>query len=240
MRSYPGAVLDRYPARHVVPTTAGKQGAAAVAIARATGVSRCARPRAGCWPWPRGWRSFASPTERCGRCTSRAPGHGSQWAVSGDCMLICAWNTCRCRRWPSPTASPSAPTAPPCTTATRPAGRSGDALDPPRLFVDLGEVPGVPDGSCIDAQGHLWNAQWGLGRVVRYSPDGAQQGIWPVPTRQPTRPAFGGPLLDTLYVTSARDGLSADSLASDPHADALFRCQPGVCGLAETRFAGAP
>ncbi|MCY1491255.1 L-arabinolactonase [compost metagenome] len=101
-------------------------------------------------------------------------------------------------------------------------------------------MPGVPDGSCIDAQGHLWNAQWGLGRVVRYSPDGAQQGIWPVPTRQPTRPAFGGPLLDTLYVTSARDGLSADSLASDPHADALFRCQPGVCGLAETRFAGAP
>ncbi|MDT4857030.1 L-arabinolactonase [compost metagenome] len=116
----------------------------------------------------------------------------------------------------------------------------GEALGPPRLFVDLGEVPGVPDGSCVDAEGHLWNAQWGLGRVVRYARDGAVQSIWPVPARQPTRPAFGGPRLDTLYVTSARDGLAAAELASDPLAGALFRCQPGVRGLPEPRFAGRP
>ncbi|WP_271409147.1 SMP-30/gluconolactonase/LRE family protein [Pseudomonas sp. Q1-7] len=116
----------------------------------------------------------------------------------------------------------------------------GETLGPPRLFADLGAVPGVPDGSCVDADGHLWNAQWGLGRVVRYAPDGAAQGIWPVPALQPTRPAFGGPLLDMLYLTSAREGRSITELAKDPLAGSLFRCQPGVRGLPEPRFAGTP
>jgi sugar lactone lactonase YvrE len=29
-----------------------------------------------------------------------------------------------------------------------------------------------PDGSCIDADDHLWNAQWGGGEIVRYRSDG--------------------------------------------------------------------
>lgn len=116
----------------------------------------------------------------------------------------------------------------------------GDVLGPPRLFVDLGEVSGVPDGSCIDAEGHLWNAHWGLSRVVRYAPDGAVHSIWPVPARQPTRPVFGGPQLNMLYVTSARDGISSDEMTCDPLAGALFRCHTGVRGLPEPRFAGGP
>ncbi|MGC1550654.1 MAG: SMP-30/gluconolactonase/LRE family protein, partial [Rhodanobacter sp.] len=84
----------------------------------------------------------------------------------------------------------------------------GDTLGIPQRFVDLGDVAGEPDGSCVDAEGSLWNAQWGLGRVVCYASDGSIRMLLPVPTSQPTRPAFGGPHLDTLYVTSARDGLS--------------------------------
>ncbi|MCY1267399.1 L-arabinolactonase [compost metagenome] len=116
----------------------------------------------------------------------------------------------------------------------------GDSLGPPRLFTELGNAQGEPDGSCVDSEGCLWNAQWGLGRVVRYAPDGSLREIWPVPTSQPTRPAFGGPALDTLYVTSARHGLPADALVAAPQAGALFRSQPNARGLPEPRFAGNP
>lgn len=114
----------------------------------------------------------------------------------------------------------------------------GDTLGTPRLFADLGEVAGEPDGSCVDIDGSLWNAQWGLARVVCYAADGSVRRLLPVPARQPTRPAFGGPELDTLYVTSARDGLSAAQLDADVHAGALFRSRIGVRGLPEPRFAG--
>jgi L-arabinonolactonase len=116
----------------------------------------------------------------------------------------------------------------------------GDMLGTPELFADLGDVAGEPDGSCVDADGSLWNAQWGLARVVCYAADGSVRQLLPVPARQPTRPAFGGPDLDTLYVTSARDGLSAAQLDVDIHAGALFRSRVGVHGLPEPRFAGLP
>jgi L-arabinonolactonase len=116
----------------------------------------------------------------------------------------------------------------------------GDTLGEPRLFTELGDVAGEPDGSCVDAAGSLWNAQWGLGRVVCYAADGTERHILPVPARQPTRPAFGGPNLDVLYVTSARDGLSESELATDPLAGSLFGFQTDVYGLPEPRFAGIP
>ncbi len=116
----------------------------------------------------------------------------------------------------------------------------GDTLGTPHLFADLGDVAGEPDGSCVDADGSLWNAQWGMSRVVRYRPDGREDRIVPVPTRQPTRPAFGGAALDTLYVTSAHDGLDSATLARDPLAGALFAARVGAHGLPEPRFAGVP
>ena len=116
----------------------------------------------------------------------------------------------------------------------------GDSLGSPQQFIDLGGTDGEPDGSCIDAEGSLWNAQWGLSRVVRYGADASVQQVLPVPTRQPTRPAFGGPRLDTLYITSARDGLSAAQLVADPHAGALFQSRLDVRGIPESRFAGVP
>jgi L-arabinonolactonase len=94
-----------------------------------------------------------------------------------------------------------------------------------------------PDGSNIDAQGYLWNAHWGAGRVVRYAPDGAVDWAIDIPATQPTCIAFGGPNLDILYVTSAREGLSADALAAQPHAGDVFVYQLNITGLADSRFA---
>jgi len=116
----------------------------------------------------------------------------------------------------------------------------GDALGPSRLFADLRNSTGEPDGSCVDADGALWNAQWGLGRVVRYRADGSIDRILTTAASQPTRPAFGGDALDALYVTSARDGLDAATLAREPLAGALFGTRVDVRGLSEPRFAGLP
>ncbi|MFC5527497.1 SMP-30/gluconolactonase/LRE family protein [Rhodanobacter ginsengisoli] len=118
--------------------------------------------------------------------------------------------------------------------------RADGSLGPARTFVDLAGIEGEPDGSTVDADGGLWNAQWGMSRVVRYRRDGSEDSIVHLPTRQPTRAAFGGPALDTLYITSARDGLSADGLRAEPLAGALFAVDVGVCGVGEARFAGAP
>jgi L-arabinonolactonase len=116
----------------------------------------------------------------------------------------------------------------------------GDTLGTPSTFVDLSDAPGEPDGAAVDAEGGLWNAQWGAARVVRYRADGRQDQVIAVPTAQPTRPAFGGPDLDTLYLTSAHDGLDAATRASDPSAGDVFALAPGVRGLPEARFAGHP
>jgi len=115
-------------------------------------------------------------------------------------------------------------------------GSVGHAED----WLDLRTMDGEPDGSTVDAAGGLWNAQWGMGRVVRYTPDGVQDLVVTVPARQPTRPALGGTVLDTLYITSARDGLSAQASREDPRAGHLFRVPSPVQGLPEPRFAGVP
>lgn len=118
--------------------------------------------------------------------------------------------------------------------------RSDGSLGLPRTFVDLADITGEPDGSTVDADGGLWNAQWGMSRVVRYRSDGSEDMIVSLPTSQPTRVAFGGAALDTLYITSARDGLSDECLRREPLAGALFEAPARVRGLAEARFAGMP
>ncbi|MEM5522309.1 SMP-30/gluconolactonase/LRE family protein [Sulfitobacter sp. AS59] len=78
----------------------------------------------------------------------------------------------------------------------------GDA----EVFVDLKQSKRNPDGSVVDSEGCLWNAQWGAGQVVRYGPDGTLMGTYDVPAAQATCPAFGGPDLKTVFVTSAAQG----------------------------------
>lgn len=116
------------------------------------------------------------------------------------------------------------------------AGDVGNVED----WIDLHDIAGEPDGSTVDAEGGLWNAQWGMGRVVRYTPDGREDMVVSVPASQPTRPALGGEGLDRLYVTSARDGLSAQALLDDPQAGNVFSARLSKRGLPEARFAGRP
>jgi len=93
-----------------------------------------------------------------------------------------------------------------------------------------------PDGACVDADGNIWNAQWGGSRVVCYAPDGRELGRVMTPATQTTCCAFGGEKLDLLFVTSARIGLSNEQLQAQPEAGHLFIYQTQATGLEENWF----
>ncbi|NBX60404.1 MAG: SMP-30/gluconolactonase/LRE family protein, partial [Opitutaceae bacterium] len=95
---------------------------------------------------------------------------------------------------------------------------------------------GAPDGSTVDVDGCLWNAEFRAGRVVRYSPRGEVDRIIRLPVSQPTSCVFGGKELDILYITTAAQNLSAEQLADQPLAGAVFAIRPGTQGLPEPRF----
>ncbi len=107
-----------------------------------------------------------------------------------------------------------------------------------RVFCDFRGQPGVPDGSVIDADGCLWNAQWNGSRVVRYTPRGSIDRVIEVPCRNPTSLAFGGRDLDILFITTSRLTLTEDEARLQPLAGTLLAARPGVTGLAESRFRG--
>jgi sugar lactone lactonase YvrE len=98
-----------------------------------------------------------------------------------------------------------------------------------RVFVDLSARKAYPDGSCIDGEGFLWNAEYAGGRVVRYAPDGRVDRVIEVPVENPTCCCFGGERLDTLYITSAASSASPGS---------LLAMAVGVRGLPEAMFGG--
>ena len=109
------------------------------------------------------------------------------------------------------------------------------AISARREFARLPEGA-EPDGACVDAQGCMWSAHWGAGKVVRYSKDGAILATIDVPATQPTCVAFAGPALDLLCVTSARIGLDDAALAQQPDAGHVFIFKTDTMGLAESRI----
>jgi L-arabinonolactonase len=93
-----------------------------------------------------------------------------------------------------------------------------------------------PDGSTIDAENCLWNAEWGGSRLVRYHADGRELSVLPTLVSQPTCMAFGGEDMNLLFVTSARIGLSDDALAAQPEAGNLFIYRTNVKGVTESWY----
>jgi len=107
-----------------------------------------------------------------------------------------------------------------------------------RLFLQLPESSGHPDGMTVDAEGCLWVCHWGGWGITRFSPEGEAIGRIELPVANVTCCTFAGENLDELYITSARKGLSDEELAQQPLAGGLFHCRPGVRGLATPLFRG--
>ena len=107
-----------------------------------------------------------------------------------------------------------------------------------RTFLEVPASDGAPDGATVDAEGFVWLAHWGGWRLTRLDPGGRIERVIRLPVQQPTCPAFGGPDLDVLYVTSASITLTAEARVRQPWAGGILALDPGVRGLCEARFRG--
>ena len=115
-----------------------------------------------------------------------------------------------------------------------------------RVFASTVEDSGFADGSTVDEEGCLWNAQVISGDLIRYTPDGIVERKISMPVRNITSVMFGGPDLTDIYVTSmarvshpaAHDNFEKQTKPQFA-AGALFRIRGlGIRGVPEPRFAG--
>jgi sugar lactone lactonase YvrE len=105
----------------------------------------------------------------------------------------------------------------------------------PRVFVDMRDHPGRPDGAAVDSDGCYWICGNDAGMVHRFTPQGRLDRSIALPVKKPAMCAFGGSNLDTLFVTSIRPDLPSVA-AEQPLAGGVFAFNPGVTGMAEQPF----
>lgn len=105
-------------------------------------------------------------------------------------------------------------------------------LGPRNIHIQFQQDWGTPDGMTLDADGGLWVAHWGGGRISRFMPDGELERSIDLPASQITSCTFAGHDLDRMFVTSAADGVD------EPHAGKLFEVDPGCRGLPTLMFGG--
>jgi len=103
-----------------------------------------------------------------------------------------------------------------------------------RVFADLHDHVGRPDGAAVDADGCYWICANDAGAVLRFTPHGKLDRRIDLPAIKPAMCAFGGRNLDTLFITSICPTTGATE--NDGH---VFAIRPGVRGLAEPEYAGA-
>lgn len=106
------------------------------------------------------------------------------------------------------------------------------------LFADTRALalPGAPDGAAVDEAGNYWCAMYGGGVVVCLTPEGRVTETLPLLAPNPTKVTFGDADYKTLYVTCARQGLEAPTLAQYPDAGSLFSIRVTTPGLPAHRY----
>ncbi|MCA3561900.1 MAG: SMP-30/gluconolactonase/LRE family protein [Aestuariivirga sp.] len=109
-----------------------------------------------------------------------------------------------------------------------------------RLFVSMGPEDGVPDGLTVDAEGGVWCAHYGAGRLTRFAPDGHVLTTIDVPCPIVTSMGFGGPDMTTLYVTTGWTPGVARAEDEPGPGGALLAYDTGIHGLAEPEFPMPP
>ncbi|MGE3874690.1 MAG: SMP-30/gluconolactonase/LRE family protein [Parvibaculaceae bacterium] len=98
---------------------------------------------------------------------------------------------------------------------------------------------GAADGSTVDAEGFLWNAQVYDGKIIRYNPEGRVDRVIDMPVKKVTSVMFGGPKLDILYVTSMAKPPLPRFPGDGVLRGSLFAITGlGIEGVPEARFAG--
>lgn len=108
------------------------------------------------------------------------------------------------------------------------------SLHDKRVFARIEQ--GWPDGSTVDAAGHLWVALFGGYGIERYAPDGRLVQRVPLPCPNVTKLAFGGSDGCTAFVTTACKGMAAEARARHPLAGGLFAFRSDTPGLPQHRI----
>ena len=116
-------------------------------------------------------------------------------------------------------------------------GSTGEISDR-TVLIDLDDESIEPDGLAVDADGNIWTALWDGWCVACFSPTGSALGRVSFPVPRPTCPTFGGPNLQTLYVTTASAGLSQQELQEGFFSGDLFAIAAPAPGLPTTPFGG--
>lgn len=111
----------------------------------------------------------------------------------------------------------------------------GGRLSHKRQFVKI-EGTGYPDGMAVDADGFLWVAIFGGGRIERFSSHGKRVDMITFPCANVTKLTFGGADLCTVYVTTAWKGLSPEERALQPLAGNLFSFRTNTPGLPQNQY----
>ncbi|PPR10071.1 MAG: L-arabinolactonase [Alphaproteobacteria bacterium MarineAlpha11_Bin1] len=105
-----------------------------------------------------------------------------------------------------------------------------------RDFIQVQEGDGVPDGATVDSEGFVWVAHMRAGQVKRYDPDGRIEREISFPASMTSCPAFGGPDMSTLYVTTASSRFEVEDFEREPDAGSLFAVETDVRGIPEPVF----
>jgi IclR family transcriptional regulator, acetate operon repressor len=112
------------------------------------------------------------------------------------------------------------------------AAASGSLFIAARDNASLRRLATVPKGSgrlaglVAAAQGGWWSALRGGWSVARFAADGSLVRVIALPVPSPSGVALGGASGDTLYVTSARDAVTRESLDAAPLSGRLFAVKP--------------
>lgn len=116
-----------------------------------------------------------------------------------------------------------------------PLDRAGWPAGNTTVLIDFRPDNMNPDGAIVDAQGALWIALWGAGRVASYSADGVFQHSIEVPAAHTTCPAFGGEEMTTLFVTSAMQGIDSKEIQENTSHGQTFAIANAGEGRAEPK-----
>jgi sugar lactone lactonase YvrE len=109
-----------------------------------------------------------------------------------------------------------------------------------RVLIQVPQEVGAPDGLTVDADGDLWVAIWGGGRVHRYAPDGVLRQTLSIPAKETTSCAFAGPGLHRLYVTTATEDWSDERRRAEPTAGLTYRFDTDATGQPAAPFRPDP
>lgn len=109
------------------------------------------------------------------------------------------------------------------------------SLENERVFAQVPSSAGLPDGLTVDSTGHVWNARWNGGSVVKYAPNGREVSAVVLPTSCVTSCAFGGADMRTLFITTASDPSDSCSDKQDNYAGHLFKLDLSVEGIISPR-----